>query len=101
MTAHDRLVALRRSIALTLVARALMTGIAAALIVMAVGRIAHWGVWSAAVAMVVLVAVVALRANVLRSVRSLACVALWVEERTPSLRYAVVTVADGAQSPAL
>ena len=101
MTAHDRLVALRRSIALTLVARALMTGIAGALFVMAVGRMANWGVWSAAVAIVVLVAVAALRARALRSVRSLARVALWVEERTPSLRYALVTVADGAQSPAL
>jgi hypothetical protein len=36
-----------------------------------------------------------------RGVRSLSRVALWVEERTPVLRYALVTVADGAQSPSL
>ena len=101
MTAHDRLVALRRTIALTLVVRTLMMGIAAVLVAMVVGRLADWGQWTSAVVIVVVLAVAAFRATTLRSVRSLARVALWVEERTPSLRYALVTVADGAQSPAL
>jgi hypothetical protein len=34
-----------------------------------------------------------------RGVRSLSRVALWVEERTPSLRYSLVTIADGVHAP--
>ena len=101
MTAMDRLVSLRRSMALTLVARALMIGIAAALVIVAVGRLAGWGSWGSVLAMVTAVGVVAPRMVTLRSLRSLSRVALWVEERTPSLRYSLVTVADGVQSAAL
>ena len=101
MTAHDRLVALRRSIALTLVARAIITGLAAALVVFAIGRIAGWGMWTTAIVLVAFGAVAATSTHTLTGARSLTRVALWVEERTPSLRYALVTVADGAQSPAL
>ncbi len=101
MTALDRLVALRRSIALTLVARAVMMGIAAALLVMALGRLVGWGAWTFVLALVAVGAVAALRVSTLRRARSLTRVALWVEERTPSLRYALVSVADGVQSPGL
>ena len=101
MTARDRLVDLRRSIALTLVARALMVGIAEALVALAIGRLAGWGAWSVVLALVVLAGVASFRITALRRLRSLPRVALWVEERTPSLRYALVTVADGVTSPAL
>ncbi|CAN5184392.1 hypothetical protein BH09GEM1_BH09GEM1_21240 [soil metagenome] len=101
MTALDRLVELRRSIALTLAARGLMVGIAAALVVIAVGRLAGWGAWGVVLAIASLGGVAALRIGTLRSLRSLPRVALWVEERTPSLHYALVTVADGVTSPAL
>ena len=40
-------------------------------------------------------------ASRLPALRSLSRVALWVEERNPALRYALVTVADGLQHPTL
>jgi hypothetical protein len=101
MSALDRLIALRRSIAATVVARALLIGIAAAIVAITVGRMAGLGVWSAMLPLAAFVVACALSANTLRSSRSLSRVALWVEERTPSLRYALVTVADGVHSPAL
>jgi hypothetical protein len=101
MSALDRLIALRRSMTLTMAARALLIGIAEAFVLIGLGRLGGWGAWSTALAIGVFVVVVSLRATALRGVRSLARVALWVEERTPSLRYALVTVADGVQSPAL
>ncbi len=101
MSAHERLVALRRSIALTVALRVLLVGFAAGIAAAALARVAGAGAWSAVMALVAFVAVSALSASTLRSIRSLSRVALWVEERTPSLRYALVTVADGVQSPAL
>ncbi len=101
MTALDRLIALRRSIALTLLARALLMALTAALVALAVGRLVGLREWSATLAFVAGLGALAFRANGLRGLRSLPRVALWVEERTPSLRYALVTVADGVQSAAL
>jgi hypothetical protein len=101
MTALDRLVALRRSIALTLLARAILLALTAALVALAVFRLVGLRGWSVAFAFLVGLSALAFRANALRALRSLPRVALWVEERTPSLRYALVTVADGVQSNAL
>lgn len=101
MTALERLIGLRRSMVLTLVARALFVAAAAALVVITMARILGWGAWSIGFAVALVAATLALRANTLRALGSLPRVALWVEERTPSLGYALVTLADGVQSRAL
>ncbi len=101
MTAHARLLELRRNLLVVLSVRALCVGIAVAGAAYVIVR--ALGLPAASVVVVVLAgagaaALVARRAGALRS---LPRVALWVEERTPSLRYSLVTIAEGASSPAL
>lgn len=101
MTAHARLIQLQRSLALTLAARALLIGATVALVVLAIARLFASPLSSielAALAGVIVASVLLLK---VRAVQSLSRGALWVEERTPSLRYALVTIADGVQSPSL
>ncbi len=99
MTAHDRLLALRRLLLTVLTLRALLIGASVALVCVAIGRVlavptdtllllATIGVFVAAVAM-----------GRSGRARSLGRVALWVEERHPTLRYALVTAAE-SRAPA-
>ena len=101
MTAHARLLQLRRSLAVVLSIRALLAGIAMAMSLFAVVRVFGLPSWSIALVVLLGLGASALLAAKLRALRSLSRVALWVEERTPSLRYALVTIADGVQSPTL
>ncbi|MEO8623576.1 MAG: DUF4175 family protein [bacterium] len=101
MTAHARLVRLQRSLAIVISLRALLAGIAIGTGLFDVIRV--FGLPSLSFIFVVLASVggAALIAAKLRPLRSLSRVALWVEERTPTLRYALVTIADGVESPSL
>jgi hypothetical protein len=101
VTAHTRLLQLQRLLTTALIARAVLIGATAGLGLFAVARVGGAPAWSVAVAVLAGVATAALLLRPLRILRSLSHVALWVEERTPSLRYALVTVADGVHSPAL
>ena len=96
MTARERLVRVRRELMLALVLRALLAGAAAALVAIALTRLRLLPPWIAIAAP--LAVVVALLARS-RRVRSLERVALWIEERDPSLRYAVVSLAEGGEVP--
>ena len=94
MTARERLVLLRRTMALVVVVRALLVGVSVAIVG---GVVAH--ALALPVAVVLLVATLGVfAATVLASqrhaVRSLERVALWVEERHPSLRYSLVTAVE-------
>ncbi|MDB4914496.1 MAG: hypothetical protein JWM95_2140 [Gemmatimonadetes bacterium] len=101
MTAHTRLLQLRRFLQAALVARAIFVGASIALGLFAVARLGGAPSWSVVVAVLAGLAGAGAFLRPLRLLRSLSNVALWVEERTPSLRYALVTVADGVHSPAL
>ena len=101
MTAYARLLRLRRSLAVVLAVRALLAGIAVTMALSAIVRVVGLPSWSIALGVLSGVGASALLANRLRALRSLTRVALWVEERTPALRYSLVTIADGATSPTL
>ena len=101
MTAYAHLRSLQRSMVVVLTARALLSAvtIAAGLVaIVQVFALPRW--WLAVVAAAGASAFVAV-ASRLPALRSLSRVALWVEERNPMLRYALVTVADGIHSPTL
>ncbi|MES2176981.1 MAG: hypothetical protein V4550_03875 [Gemmatimonadota bacterium] len=100
MTALTRLLQLRRSLVVTLATRAVLIGLAVALGILAAGR--SVGVpWSGSIGALAGAIAATIFLARLRSAKSLSNVALWVEERTPTLRYALVTVADGVESPIL
>jgi hypothetical protein len=101
MTARDRLIRLQRTLAITLATRALLVGSATAFVLVAIVRFAGLPSWGVALAMLVGVGIAVGMLLRMRGVQSLSRVALWVEERTPSLRYSLVTVADGVQSPSV
>ncbi|MFL5578025.1 MAG: hypothetical protein ACJ79S_18885 [Gemmatimonadaceae bacterium] len=104
MSALARLRATRTALTWTLAAAALLWALAAASLVVAVAALADWraGLPRAArelATAVATAAAVAAGAAVLwrgRRVRSAAEVALWVEQRRPELRYALLTLADPA-----
>ena len=102
MTAHARLLELRRTLVLTIVARALLLGTALALTLFAIATVLALSALVVALLMVGSLGAFAMRAWLQASrTRSLARIALWVEERTPQLRYSLVTIADGIESPIL
>ncbi|MDB4881247.1 MAG: hypothetical protein JWL95_13, partial [Gemmatimonadetes bacterium] len=101
MTARDRLLRLQRTLAITLAMRALLVGAATAMAVVAVVRLLGLPMWNVVLALLVGTGIAGVMLLRMRGVRSLSRVALWVEERTPSLRYSLVTVADGVQSPSV
>ena len=101
MTAHTRLLQLRRTLAVGLAARAVLVGAAVGFALLTVARLLTLPAWGAVFATLGGAGVAALLLHRLRALRSLSRVALWVEERTPSLRYSLVTIADGVQSPSL
>ena len=86
MTAHARLVQLQRSLATALVARGLLIGATVAAGLIALARTIGTPGWSIAIAVLAGTGTAAVLLIPLRILRSLSHVALWVEERTPSLR---------------
>lgn len=101
MTAHARLLELRRSLVFALAARAILIGTTVGMLLLIVARGLVAPAWAALAIFVIATGVALGQLLKVRPLRSLPNVALWVEERTPSLRYALVTVADGVQSPSL
>jgi hypothetical protein len=96
MTARQHLLAVQRFLMLGLVLRAVLTGGAAGLVSFAVAHLVGLAPVESEVAFVVgCVATAAMLPAALRA-RSLERVALWVEERDPTLHYAVVSLAGGA-----
>jgi hypothetical protein len=93
VTARQRLVQLRRELIAALVLRALFTGIAVALASTLVALLVGSSPAIALVAGIIITAVMLGRA---RPARSLERVALWVEERQPTLQYALVTIAGAS-----
>jgi hypothetical protein len=101
MSARDRLLALRRTLATVLLARALLFGVAIAIAGTAMAHALALPAVATLVAQLIGVAVSLALANRARPARSLERVALWVEERHPTLRYALVTAAEGEPSDAV
>ncbi|HEV7705650.1 MAG TPA: hypothetical protein VGO46_15240 [Gemmatimonadaceae bacterium] len=110
MTAHDRVAATRRTLGAAVIVRAVLWASAAAAAVLAAAGTTDWLfgaprtlralVLPAAIALAIGAAAHALYRG--RRVRSLPAVALWLEERVPALRYALVTALDAPlTSPAL
>lgn len=101
MTARESLVRVRHALAITLVLRALCVAVAVSLGSLAIARLLGAPSWATALAIVAGLAAGSHLLLPLRVLRSLPRVALWVEERHPALRYALVTAADGVHDPAL
>jgi len=110
MSAIDRIAATRRTLGAAVVARAILWASAAAAAALAAVGTIDWlvGAPRALRALVLPVAIslaIGAAAYALwrgRRVRSLPAVALWLEERVPELRYALVTALDAPSvSPAL
>ena len=100
MTARDRVVALQRTLTLVLAARAATLGVAVALVGVAASRALALPSSVALVFALAGLGIMGVLARRARPVRSIERVALWVEERHPTLRYALVTAAaDSAASP--
>ena len=110
MTAHDRVAAMRRALSAAAISRAVLWAAALALALMAIigaidfligaPRALRALALPAAIALAIGAAAFALWRS--RRVRSLPAVALWLEERVPELRYALVTALDAPlASPAL
>ena len=98
MTARERLVALRRLLLAVVTLRALLVGAAVAVTGVALGRMLSLPGQAQLLVASVGVVVAALLASRAPTARSLPRVALWVEERHPSLQYALVTSAEGSAS---
>ncbi|MDB4889246.1 MAG: hypothetical protein JWL61_1101 [Gemmatimonadetes bacterium] len=101
MTARDRLIRLQRTLVIALATRAVLVGAAAAFVVLTIAKVFGLSAWTVLLSIIIGSSVAIGMLLRSRGVRSLSRVALWVEERTPSLRYSLVTVADGAQSPSV
>jgi hypothetical protein len=110
VTAHDRVAATRRTLGAAVIARAVLWAAALALALLAIIGVLDWlfgaprsvraFVLPLAIALAIAAAAYALYRG--RRVRSLPAVALWLEERVPELRYALVTALDAPlASPAL
>jgi hypothetical protein len=105
MTARERVASARRTLGAAIGARALLWAIAAAAALLALGGAIDWMVGAPRavrmlaipVAIIVALAVAAYALWRGRRVRSLSAVALWLEERIPELRYALVTALDAPQ----
>ncbi|HEX9483802.1 MAG TPA: DUF4175 family protein, partial [Gemmatimonadaceae bacterium] len=101
MSARDRLIRLQRSMRLAVATRAATIGITAFLATLVLLRMIGAPRWSTGVAAPIAAFTTAVFLLRLRGMASLPRVALWVEERTPSLRYALVTVVEGVKDPRL
>ena len=100
MTARERVVALQRTLRVVLLARALAGGAAVGTIGWALAHAFALPFIVAVIAAVPGVGVALALAAPMVAARSLERVALWVEERHPSLRYALVTAAGSAPTRA-
>ncbi len=106
MTAFERVVSARRTLGAAVTVRAVLSGGAVAAGVLAATGISDWlfgiprTVRALAIPLAVLAALVALAYTLWRGrkVRELPAVALWLEERVPALRYALVTALDAPYS---
>jgi hypothetical protein len=110
VTAHERVASTRRTLGAAVISRAVLWASAAAAAFLAVCGMIDWLVGTPRAVRVLalpsaLVIAFAAAAYALwrgRRVRSLPAVALWLEERVPELRYALVTALDAPHaSPAL
>lgn len=101
MTAFAQLRSLQRSMVMVLAVRALLYAVTIAVGLLAIMRAFAFPRWTLVVVVFAGVCAFVLVASRLLALRSLSRIALWVEERNPALRYALVTVADGVQSPML
>lgn len=99
MTARERVIALRRTLTAVLLARAIALGGAIVLAGVALSHALSLPRVASALFVLIGVAVALVRAARVRPARSVARVALWVEERHPALRYALVTAAAGGATP--
>jgi hypothetical protein len=99
MTARERLLALRRVLLTAFVLRAVLVGAGVALICVAIGRALALPSSALLLVATIGVFVVAVMMSRSRGARSLARVALWVEERHPALRYALVTAVESDAMP--
>jgi hypothetical protein len=99
MTARERLVSLQRLVLTVVVLRALLVGASVTLACMAVARALTLPPAILALVATIGAFVAALVLNRGWNARSLQHVALWVEERHPALRYALVTAAEAPLSP--
>ncbi len=106
MTALERVASARRTLGVAVGVRAVLSGGAAAAALLAVAGILDWliGIPRAARALAIpsaiLLALAALAYTLWRGrkVRALPVVALWLEERVPELRYALVSALDAPHS---
>ena len=94
MTARERLLSLRRLLLTVVTLRALFVGASVALIAVAIARMAAMPGDAVMLVGSIGVFVFALLLRRGLGARSLERVALWVEERHPSLRYALVTAVE-------
>ena len=99
MTARDRLVSLQRLVLTVVVLRALLIGASAALVGAGAARLVALPPGAILLVVSIGIFVALLLAARGLSARSLARVALWVEERHPALRYALVTATEAPASP--
>jgi hypothetical protein len=95
VTARERVIALRRTLTTVLVVRALILGAAVAAVGLALSRALALPAAAPVVAILAATGVALASASRARNARSLERVALWVEERHPALRYALVTAVAG------
>ena len=109
MTARERAASTRRTLGAAIGARALLWAAALGASLLAIAGVADWLVGaSRAVRALVLPATIVLALAVLayalwrgRRVRSLAVVALWLEERVPALNYSLVSALESSTSSAM
>lgn len=94
MTARERLLSLRRLLIAVVAIRALLVGASVALVAIAVSRLASLPGDASSLLASIGVFVFAVLLHRGLGARSLERVALWVEERHPSLRYALVTAVE-------
>ncbi len=99
VTARERLEGLRRALAAVVIARAAMVGASIVLVGAAMSHAAGLPGIATALAAILAAGVALALAARARGARSLARVALWVEERHPELRYALVTAAETESVP--
>jgi hypothetical protein len=98
MTARARLVALRRVLSAVVLLRAAFVGASVAIVAAVAAHALSLALPTVVLAATIGVFAAAVIGREALAARSLDRVALWVEERHPALRYALVTVAEGATS---
>ena len=101
MTAYMYLRSLQRTMMMVFGIRAALYAVSIVAALLAVAHVFALSSWSIAVAILAGAGALVVMGSRVTALRSLSRIALWVEERNPGLRYALVTVADGIASPSL